>query len=675
MYGLLAASFMTLTGCGSDSPKVSLESVEPSSTDIENVARGHVMMNFTEGVLPFPHDALFSGSKDGTLNIPVDDATDYSNPAVAMNAVDGFSTSAPITFSVSNSLDLTDANANRIVDTLEQSVSLYKVERDPLTKSVVKVVEPLQLGVDFILAVSDSTEAKQVVILPLKPLLPKTTYLVVVDNDLQDSEQVAFDKGLFYGVLSQQDRTLEESSFSDLEPLRLQTIAQLAALEKFGVDSENIVSSWTFTTQSTRDVLENVVREVRNDSLNVSDTQLDTTSFGGQGVAQIYAGTLSVPYYSGVPSIGNPVAPLNTFWQGAQGSMLSQYNASPVKTIDMTVPVLMSVPKGPSPQSGWPVVVFQHGITQNRGNLLAVADSLANAGFAAVAIDMPLHGITENSSLASLRLEGVPERTFDMDYVTQNAQGSVIAPQPDGVQDSSGRHFINLSHLVVTRDNLRQAVSDLAQLEASLSSPSVVNLLDANNVSFVGHSLGAMVGGVYQALVPSKASVFAMPGQQAAYLLAGSASFGPEIVAGLAAQGVSADSAEFQQFLVAAQTLVDSVDPVNYVESIQSPSLLMEVVGDQVDPATADQTIPNEVANAPLAGTEPWIRLQGLSAISASGELLADKAVMRFNSGDHASLFSPAASLPVTVTMQEAMASFLATEGSQVIISSTETLQ
>ena len=50
--------------------------------------------------LPFPIDVVFAGSEDGTLNIPVDDDTDLSDPIVALNLMDGFSTTSPITTGV-----------------------------------------------------------------------------------------------------------------------------------------------------------------------------------------------------------------------------------------------------------------------------------------------------------------------------------------------------------------------------------------------------------------------------------------------------------------------------------------------------------------------------------------------------------------------------------------------
>src|SRR2546430_17421154 len=67
------------------------------------------------------------------------------------------------------------------------------------------------------------------------------------------------------------------------------------------------------------------------------------------------------------------------------------------------IPVLASVPNAASafgavsPTAGWPLLIFQHGLTGNREDMFAVADSFADAGFVVVAVDLPLHGITKQS--------------------------------------------------------------------------------------------------------------------------------------------------------------------------------------------------------------------------------------------------------------------------------------
>ena len=676
-----------LAGCGGSEQEISLDPVQGTANQVAETS-GSVVMNFVTSNIPFPHDALFSGSTDGTLNIPVDDETNYADPTVALNALDGFSTSAPITFSLTKALDTTDANFNTIADVLETGVQVFKTVSDPATKAVLSVDGQLIPGVDYFPAAVDEDT---IAILPLKPLDPKTTYLVVVNSQMLDADEKPLVRSTIYNGLASTE-SLVGSALEALEPLRQLTNAQLAALAAADVDVTTVVASWSFTTQSTSDVLTSVqasVAAVPNTSLVLQNTTFSTALIGGAGAAEIYAGTLTVPYYLTAPTESNPLLAVRSFWQGAGEGFLTQFNSMPVKTADVTIPVVMTKPLiGVKPAEGWPVVIFQHGATQNRGNVLAVADALAQAGYASIAIDMPLHGITpSNTTFAALRVEGL-ERTFDLNLVTENESGTIIATEPDTVIDSSGTHFINFGSLLTTRDNIRQAVSDLMQLKSALAAVAfggddagAVNLLDESRVALVGHSLGAMVGGIFVDLSDDEieSAVFANPGVQAAYLLAASSAYGPDIESGLSAQGIEVGSTAFSQFLLATQTVIDSADPVNYVSGISSASLLFEVVGDGVNPETQDLTIPNRVATAPMAGTEPWIALQGLNAVTVLDEEVGElvvvtdrKGAIRFVEGGHSSLLLPDS---VTVTMQEAMASFVATQGAAISVSDNSTIK
>jgi pimeloyl-ACP methyl ester carboxylesterase len=77
-------------------------------------------------------------------------------------------------------------------------------------------------------------------------------------------------------------------------------------------------------------------------------------------------------------------------------------------------------------------VIFQHGITLNRTVMFSMADSFAQAGFAVVAIDLPLHGITDTAN-PFYQGPGHPfgnnERHFNMDNV--GATGVFGTRRPD----------------------------------------------------------------------------------------------------------------------------------------------------------------------------------------------------------------------------------------------------
>lgn len=153
---------------------------------------------------------------------------------------------------------------------------------------------------------------------------------------------------------------------------------------------------------------------------------------------------------------------------------------------------------------------------------MRIADTLASQGFATIAVDLPLHGIDLGEGMDALRTSF--ERTFDLDLVN-NTTGAAGA---DGVIDESGEHFINLSVPLVSRDNIRQGISDLLVLRNSLDGLQSAQgvKLDASKVSYVGISLGSIVGTGYLATEErSTPALLSVPGGGIARLLDGSPTF------------------------------------------------------------------------------------------------------------------------------------------------------
>lgn len=665
LWLLALSGLLWLPGCGSDNKDVA---------DELNIDRSGFTAYFdlTARILPFPTNLLFSGTDDGTLNIPTADPTNVSDPIVAMNALDGFSTVAPISTRFSSAIDpstLTPA-----------SVRLFEVTLSGIGGAVIAINRELAFGTEFLPTLSSVDPTRStLVILPTRPLKPRTSYLVVLNNEIKGANGLSPQTSAHY-LIAKTPNSLIGTPAAALEPVRQLVNFQETALANLGVPKDQIILSWTFSTQSIGNVL-TTARTLATGSSVVNPAPVGTTANllpagASPGFADVFVGSLTVPYYLANASAG-PSAPLITFWQGAGGSNLTFLNTTPVAKSTETIPLLVTLPNAASsqlkPLTGWKVAIFQHGITSNRTSMLALADSMARAGFAVVAIDLPLHGLPVGHPL---RLS--PERTFDLDLVS-NTTG---APGPDGVADSSGTHFINLASLLSSRDNLRQGVADLFALTKSLPAMDVDGGgpdFDPSEVYFIGHSLGAMVGSVFLAHEPTvKSAVLGMPGGGIAKLLDGSASFGPQVAAGLASRGVLKGSADYESFLGAAQTVIDSADPVNYATATTSGRgvLLFEVVGDGAG-SLPDQVVPNNVlANAPvgtvpspLAGTDPLATFMGLTRLTTTTAGLSQKAWMRFTAGDHASLLSPAASLAATSVMQEAMATFLASDGNLVAIS------
>ena len=685
---------VTLTGCP-DSPSSTVEDNIDTNTRANSFQAEFDLEN---GVIPFPSDLLFAGSADGTLNIPADPAAADFAVISALNALDGFSTIAPITAGFSSSIDETSLIGG-------DTVRVYEVTLTDIGGAVTGVVGELTPGVDYVVSLSSVDVSRSTVaITPLQPLKPKTGYLVVLTNGIRDSSGLAAASTLTYFITKRSaplvdDRgrsqlsALDDEGAASLEQVRQLVNAAEAAVTAFDADlsGSEIVLSWSFTTQSNGDVLDAVRAAV--DAADVPAASLtDSGADSPLGEADVYVGTITLPYYLSAPTATDPTAPLTSHWRGVDGSHLTQSEPSPVSTGDLTLPLLATIPKGIKPANGWPVVIYQHGITTHRGTVLAIADSLAVAGYAAVAIDLPLHGITgdETDGSAVLRAAGI-ERIFDLDLV-DNATG---APGGDGVMDESGAHFINLSSLLTSRDNLRQAVADLLGLTKALQRLDYDGLddpetdFDLTNIRFVGHSLGAMVGSIYLTFETSVgAASLAMPGGGVAKLLDGSATFGPLIAAGLNGNGIVKGTADYEAFMASAQTVIDAGDPLNYLSGISADRgiHLIEIVGGNSSPP--DQVVPNDVLNisgtvpSPTAGTSPLATLMGLTV--ATGDLTGGnlQTWVRFNAGHHGSLLSPddaegnpdTLSAQVTAEIQTQIATFLATDGSVLDITETSVI-
>jgi hypothetical protein len=447
------------------------------------------------------------------------------------------------------------------------------------------------------------------------------------------------------------------------------------------VADEDIVIAWSFTTQSINASLAtlNAIATAKTFTVgafpNGGAGDLDGNGRLGTGElglglansADIYVGTFNdVPYYLDDASGVNDFASQLGFWlnngtvtsAGAGGFVpwtpLGDYDANPgtpntpapcttgvppfnwaaptsttnchripLERSQEDLPVIITVPKTAKPGSGWPVVIFQHGITGNRTQMLPIGAALASAGMVTIAIDLPLHGLIGPASPTNPFYQAGNERTFDLDISAAAAGNACLsAPGGDGTTDPSGTCFINLGSLITSRDNLRQAVADLLHLSRSLGDAGLDfdtggNDIDVANIRFAGISLGSIVGttflgvdtgasatvdGADERIIAASLSV---PGGGLGKLLDASASFGPVIAAGLAGTAFSGAGTNgvgspfegtdtYETFVRFAQHLVDPGDPINYAVAANANHRIhmTMVVNDTVVPNSAVTTCP-----------------------------------------------------------------------------------
>lgn len=704
----LALSSLFLAACSSSSNSPRAVETPPSNNNDGTPVTGVLTACFDPGnslavgqpcrsAVPLPNNLLLSGTTDLTLNPPVVNPANFADPLVAISSLDGWSTVAPGNFQFN-----TAPAANSVV--AGQSIRIFEVTLNQPGGVVTSVVRELAGNTEFVaLPQPSDTSGRTIAIVPTSPLKQLTSYMVVVTDGVRDSRgnDATPDQTYFLAKRTSPlcvngastDPLIPNANACGLEPLRILTNSHLAAANSRGIARDDVVVSWVFTTQGITPVLQAVRSRVQPGASVLARTGLTTAIVGTAPVGELYIGTLELPYYLQPPTVQNPTGPLTGFWRAAPGAYVPPFNALglnptstnitfanpfPVENAKVNVPVLAIVPNLQSgrtkPASGWPVVIYNHGITRNRTDALAVGATLASQGFVVIAIDQPLHGVNAQSPF---HIESTPfapvasERTFDVDYVN-NQTG---AAGPDGVADSSGAHTINLSSLLTSRDNLRQAIADLFVLTATIPTMDLdhdgATDLDGSKIHFVGQSLGSIVGIPFLALEPNvNVALTSVPGGGIARMLEGSPTFGPRIRAGLAAAaGLQPNTPDYDRFFGAAQQVIDPADPINYGSaSLQNAILLHEVIGDQV--------VPNTVAGAPLSGTEPLIRVLGLQTLTeTTQDANGLRRAARFIAGDHGSLLSPAASQAATLEMQRQMASFISSSGTAVLVQDPSVLR
>lgn len=445
-------------------------------------------------------------------------------------------------------------------------------------------------------------------------------------------------------------------------------------------------------------------------------------------VGKLYTGYIKLPYYQ-TAAAGLPFGEyLKRSWKpdltlaGALGVTVptdvdGSYNVTyrypfAAKTGDESVPLQVTlpqddwVPPGASKScgednsaNGYATVIYVHGITSDRTSVLALGHTLAKYCIATVAIDLPVHGVPANSPLvnalnvernnafAALYGANAPhERHF-------NVAGSGGAPAPmnfdtPGTTDGSGAQFINLGYLTNTRDNNRQAVMDLLNLNASLSGvntemlKSVTTGLDLNRVYVVGVSLGGILGSVFTTvnqlaiandgkiglpsnLNPIRGIVTSAAGTQVAQVLVNSATFAPVINNGLAAGGVNVGTSNYERFLYAAQSAMDAGDPVNYLQTLAALPVPVPVLVQQIN---NDAVIPNGATSAPLTGTSAMASLLGATQLGLGATAETGRFYVKLTAGGHASLLRPEGTPPetalkVTQELQTQVVTFILTSG------------
>ncbi|NJM90791.1 MAG: hypothetical protein HC863_00395 [Myxococcales bacterium] len=215
---------------------------------------------------------------------------------------------------------------------------------------------------------------------------------------------------------------------------------------------------------------------------------LCTTLNCAGNVSAVLNGTVTAPNYQ-TPSgnVGFPTGgPIPSVWSSP---------LTPTKISDAALTVRMFVPAGTRPATGWPTIVFGHGLGGGKEFSYFVATQLAAQGFATAAIDF----VASSSRAVRISDKGACAGT-----PSPLALPQCFAP-------------ILSTNVAATRDNLRQSVLDVQTLVQSLKACTVAApcgglAVDSAKIGYMGISLGGIIGATVVASDPTiKASVLNVP--------------------------------------------------------------------------------------------------------------------------------------------------------------------
>lgn len=347
---------------------------------------------------------------------------------------------------------------------------------------------------------------------------------------------------------------------------------------------------WTSVTGSTAS-LPTTVAGITTGTINSAQLSIDPVVAKANSASIDLTGVTA----SGLPAY-NPAAGVLQPFRDGTGVLTGYYHTT------TAVPFVLITPTVPTGK----VVIFQHGITGQKEQVVAVAGSLTAAGYTVVAIDLPLHG-----GLA------VPTHTT----------GAVW-----------GQDFMAVGAPLATRSNVQQAAFNLNRLELTIRTGGFAPLgivpAPTVDIKYVSISLGSIVGAYYLAgnttlsttgmpytqttLNSDMKGLLSVPGGRLAYLLMDSPAFSPSINAGLAAKGITAGTPTYNNFFQVTQSIVDTVDPATMTSPLASglPSRLSGRIAIQ-EATGGDMVIPN--ANTRYFGSA----LGGRGVLGAAGAAVA----------------------------------------------------
>ncbi len=560
---------LLLYGCGSSNNDTNTLGSDPYVTEGGTV---RVMALFDPGpqIMPLPNDVVWLA--DGDPQVELAPAANDSPEMAQLKALVG----AQGLLGLSPNMFLT-VPVSGAVDTSTLEFLVFRTDDPQLPALLTSLATNNVPGIQAALGAMEIRTRNDFVIgggsgviklLPKTPFQPGVAYAVAVRNTLKDNLGYAVTPSITMRALKTTEPFAADSPFFKVEALRagfnngnpslfgvVQGVSGAATGSAWTRD--DVLVLWTFHTAAntlsltpttagastvayptaagnaflgTNAAFKGLSAGFTANSL----TWLDLTS----GTPTPAAGPVGIPAAAFLAGTGIPTTGVGNIYFGLFKSPIL---ATGGQTTD-SVYFLLTVPSSPEPVGGYPVVVFQHGITSSKNAALPITSAFAQAGYATLAIDAPFHGSRTTPGAAS------------------------------------GDGFFT-TNLIQSRANVYQAAIDLWEtvdvITAGLDLDGVAGAdLDAGHVQFVAHSLGSIIGSVFlteeprvQKMILSSPSALLVNVLDETHL--------PSMQALVGSLGYTPGSTAYYVFLDLAQWLLDPVDSTyNGVGSHSTDDLL-----------------------------------------------------------------------------------------------------
>ena len=206
-----------------------------------------VVFSPSTGRIPVPNDLLFAGSQDATLNFTVADPADLADPSVALNSLDGWSTTAPLQITFTHAIDLSTAVAG-------DGIRMFEVTVDTTTSPVGGPVT--SLGQEFLdyevglVEYEGDGDEMVIEVRPTQPLSANQPYLVLVTESIEDEEGTPIWRDTEFGVFALEGNAFDPMNDASAFAVDGLVDAMLGAAAAEGIERTSVACAYTFTTQS-----------------------------------------------------------------------------------------------------------------------------------------------------------------------------------------------------------------------------------------------------------------------------------------------------------------------------------------------------------------------------------------------------------------------------------------